>query len=226
VRLFPEVQAATVDPISIHNSDIYNIIKTSTISIAGSDTICGNHICFISVSSDDKSSSNRFLVGIDDIGNVIVRSIHSSGDVRKHYDTAARIIFDEETEAPSVIMSKGVYTIIGTTHGALYVVTRNGLQASVERLQPNCDVFFGILRSGAKLLGLTPGNKASRSTSSRVLKVLPIGVSANNERAGECLVVFTLSSLSLWSNWVQSGQEKLVWECDVSCILEEDARVF
>ena len=84
---------------------------------------------------------------------------------------------------------------------------------------------LGILKSGAKLLGLTPSSKVTADSGKSlgsIIKILPFSVKEPSDQVGEYIVAVTPSSLTLWSNWNELGKEKQHWECSLSIMLEED----
>ena len=90
-------------------------------------------------------------------------------------------------------------------------------------------VYFGnagIIKSGAKLLGLTPANKKvdNGKSSNAIIKVIPFTVHSQelSQQTDDYIVVVTPSSLSLWSHWNSIGKERYHWDYSLSIILEED----
>lgn len=170
-------------------------------------------ICF------DDSSTRKHVFCIDHDGKVLARTILSNGTVQNVSDPPFAILkFDDPEERPCTIASRECHVLIGTTHGSIHLISRSsGGSWSVERFQKNRNVIFGILRSGAKLLGLAPGVEVS----SKILKICPIRSDVLTAGTGSLAVVST-TSLDLWSNWNKIGAEKLLWSVPLSNILEDD----
>ena len=89
-----------------------------------------------------------------------MRTVLANGTVQNASDTALAVLKNiDEDDFPCAIAAKESNVLIGTTKGNMYLISRNSSGIwSVDRFQKNRNVLFGILRSGAKLLGLTPGD--------------------------------------------------------------------
>jgi hypothetical protein len=110
-------------------------------------------ICF------DNTSTRKHIFCVDSDGKILVRTVLANGTVQNASDPPIAVLKnDDEDDFPCAIASKESNVFVGTTKGNLYLISRNsGGNWSVDRFQKSRNVLFGILRSGAKLLGLTPG---------------------------------------------------------------------
>eukprot|EP01034_Spumella_vulgaris_P021857 gene21857-27929_t len=84
---------------------------------------------------------------------------------------------------------------------------------SADRLQRTQNVFFGFLQSGAKLIGILPGEKDKNR---QIVKMLPVPMSP--------LLLSVGNILTLWSDWSSPGKEKVVWDFKLKQTLKSDLK--
>ena len=58
------------------------------------------------------------------------------------------------TNRPSVIIARGRMCVVGTSHGNLYALTRDGVSITVDKLMKSHNVIFGIVFSPFHLISI------------------------------------------------------------------------
>jgi hypothetical protein len=93
------------------------------------------------------------------------------------------------------------------------LIRRESKAVSADRLQRTQSVFLGLLQSGAKLMGILPGEKDKNR---QIVKIIPVPMSP--------LLLSVGNVLTLWSDWSSPGREKVVWDFKLKHSLRADIK--